>query len=111
LDFNNATDAAADADQDGLTSLQEFWAGTNPADAASYLRIIAAPLPGQDAMLLSFEAISNRAYIVESRTSLDGGDWTAHWEVQAASSNRIIQTTNATDNGNAHYYRLMVRPE
>ncbi|MBE0544797.1 MAG: right-handed parallel beta-helix repeat-containing protein [Verrucomicrobia bacterium] len=107
LDFNNATDAPLDTDQDGLSNLQEFWAGTNPADAASYLRIIAAPLPGQDALLLSFEAISNRSYTVESRASLDTGDWTNLLTIPPAPTNRFIQTTNASDNTSS-FYRLTV---
>lgn len=113
LDFNSPTDAPLDTDQDGLSNLQEFWAGTNPADAASGLRIIAAPLPGQDALLLSFEAMSNRNYEVESRIYPDVGDWVILLNVPAALTNRIIQTTNATHNGDARFYRLRLtgRPQ
>jgi hypothetical protein len=108
LDFNNAADASSDADHDGLTNLQEFWAGTNPGDAGSNLKLAAAALSGANALVLSFQAISNRSYTVESRTAFDPGIWTTLLAFPPASTNRFIQSTNATDNGESRFYRLIV---
>jgi hypothetical protein len=111
LDFTNPADATIDTDEDGLMNFQEFLAGTNPTDRASNLRINAILLPGQDALLLSFEAISNRSYAIENRTSLDAGAWTNLISFQAATTNRVIQTITATSGGDTRLYRLGVRPQ
>ncbi len=110
LDFNDLADAGRDADEDGLTNLQEFWAGTNPADAASHLHLIASLASEPGALTLSFEAVSNRVYIIERRASLDG-DWAVHLQVPVATTNRLIETTSTTGNENIRLYRLRVRPE
>jgi hypothetical protein len=41
LDMNDAADAAEDADEDGMSNMAEFLAGTNPTDKDSALRIAA----------------------------------------------------------------------
>jgi hypothetical protein len=111
LDFNNPSDASSDADHDGLTNLQEFWAGTNPSDADSNLKLAAASLGGANALVLSFEAISNRSYTIEGRNSFDAGIWTSLLALPPASTNRFIQSTNATDNDASGFYRLIVHPQ
>ena len=110
LDWNSPADAAADADADGLTNLQEFLAGTDPLDAASGLRLMVSALPGAGALMLSWEAISNRSYTIQSRTASEANGWTNLLDIPSASSNRLIHTTNAISNGDARYYRLEVRP-
>jgi hypothetical protein len=111
LDSHDPADASADADQDGLTNLQEFWAGTDPTDALSALRLTAtAAGPSAGALVLSWEAISNRSYSIQSRISFATGSWTNLLDIPSASSNRVIHATNATDDGDARWYRLLVRP-
>jgi len=110
LDFNNPADGGADTDHDGQTNLQEFWAGTNPSDPASNLRLAITPLPSQQALLLSFEAISNRSYSIENRTAPDAGNWATLQEFSAYATNRLVQTTNRTDSGEARFFRLRLHP-
>src|SRR5205085_791613 len=88
-----SNDANNDPDLDGLTNLQEFWAGTSPTNALSTLRLEAAALPG-DNLRLSFSAISNRSYTIESRLSLGAGNWTNLTGISSALSNRSIEITN-----------------
>jgi hypothetical protein len=110
LDFNQPADASADADQDGQSNLQEFQAGTNPSDPASNLHLAALPLPALQSLRLSFDAISNRSYAIESRTALGAGNWTTLYDFQNAPTNRLIQTTNRTDEGGARFFRLNLHP-
>jgi hypothetical protein len=111
LDPNNPADATSDADHDSMTSVQEFWAGTNPNDGASNLRITAAAVPDARTLVLSFEAISNRSYIIESRTSFLSNGWTSLLDIPPTNTNRLIHSTNATTSGETRFYRLIVQPQ
>jgi type VI protein secretion system component Hcp len=64
-------DAHLDADQDTFSNLEEFWAGTQANNPASYLRVVflqTSPSMG----LLGWLAASNKQYIVESAPSPGG---------------------------------------
>src|SRR6185503_17261826 len=60
LSTNNASDAALDLDGDGMSNRAEYLAGTDPTNAASYLKIEPAILPGAAAVRMA--AVSNRTY-------------------------------------------------
>lgn len=110
LDFNDPADSVADSDLDGLTNLEEFQAGTDPASAASRLVLEVSSLAPNDLLVLSFEAVSNRSYAIEQRTSLNIGSWSNYWNLAPASTNRFIQSTNTTDAVDSGFYRLLVIP-
>lgn len=110
LDFNDPTDSVDDSDLDGLTNLAEFQAGTDPASPASRLALDVSSLAQSDLLVLSFEAVSNRTYAIQQRTSLQTGDWSNHWNIVSASTNRFIQATNSIGSGDSGFYRLLVRP-
>jgi len=70
-------DPNADYDGDGMSTIDEAYAGTNPFDPASKLAIVAyahSDASGED---LAFTTDASRAYIVEGATSLEGNDWKA----------------------------------
>jgi len=110
LNFGSThVDPAADPDNDGISNLDEYLAGTNPKDAASGLRItsIAATVPGTVVSLV-WSSGSNRFYNVFETLDLstppawfdsglgtispDGGD----------STTRTIHNTNAP----VRFYRV-----
>ena len=64
--FNQA--ATADPDGDGLTAWQEYIAGTDPTNAASYLRVTEAPRN-----VVGWNAVSGRVYSVYWTTNLMNG--------------------------------------
>jgi hypothetical protein len=70
---NNVADAALDADNDGMSNVQEYVAGTNPTNAASFLKLDLLGVAGQ--VTLAFAATSNRNYTVEFRNALNTGSW------------------------------------
>lgn len=88
LDTNNVADAGLDLDGDKMTSLQEFIAGTDPSDPTSYLRI--EPLAAGPSSLVTFHAVSNRTYSVESTTTLGAAPWLRIADVHATATNRIV---------------------
>jgi hypothetical protein len=65
---NYNSDAAADPDGDGLIAWQEYIAGTDPTNAASYLRVTEAPRN-----VIGWDAVSGRVYSVYWATNLMSG--------------------------------------
>ena len=70
LDLYNPSDATEDPDGDGQSNRDEYFAGTNPRDAASVLRVTEIAV-GQ----ITFPTVSGRTYRVESATALCTNCW------------------------------------
>jgi hypothetical protein len=104
LDPNNAADAAADADGDGLSNFEEYLAGTDHQDAASYLRVERIERTGS--ATLWFTAVSNRTYTVECKDALSDAVWSKLTDVVAQPVSRV-ETVLDPHAGNHRYYRLV----
>lgn len=96
--------AKQDADDDGMTNLQEYLAGTDPRDPASALRLIMAT---DTSVELSFTAAADRSYTVEYSDSLAPTDWQRLADIPALSSppTRTVQIPDPTPNS-TRYYRV-----
>ena len=69
-------DGAGDQDDDGQTDLQEFFAGTNPTNSGSILRVLTIiRLRGSGSTTVVWSAVAGRSYVVQYKDSLDG-NWT-----------------------------------
>ena len=63
--------ADADPDHDGLNNAQEFWAGTDPTNAASVLALsMAAAVPGGLGFVVRWQSASNKFYTLQAATNL-----------------------------------------
>jgi len=102
LNPNDAADAADDLDQDGMTNLEEFIAGTDPADENSYLRVDQITVPGL--ATLQVAAISNRTYSVQFADALPTG-WRKLADVLARSTNHVELLPDPTWTTN-RFYRI-----
>lgn len=96
-------DAAADWDGDGMSSLQEYIARTNPQDAGSALHLHITKVASN--VVLSFEAQPQISYAVQTNTSLNSGFWQTWQQLGAALTNRTVILTNASP-GATLFYRL-----
>jgi hypothetical protein len=94
LDPGRAADANEDADDDGMTNLQEYLAGTNPQDPSSRLAITISLTP-VNAARLQFDASATLSYTLQYRASLSTGSWLNLTSFVAAPSNRTLVVTNA----------------
>jgi hypothetical protein len=103
-------DSGADPDQDGLTNREEFLAGSDPHNAMDGLRLLTIetrPTPGGLAVMLGFEARSNKTYSVVHRAKVNTNDWEIDLNIAAASTNRFIRVTNVVASGApTRFYRL-----
>ncbi len=90
----NADDGALDSDGDGMSNLNEYRAGTNPTNAASYLKVI-FEAPDGSTNVLQFEAVAGKTYTVQFRDSL-AGSWLKLADVPAPTSTGPVDVTDAT---------------
>jgi hypothetical protein len=95
-------DRDSDADLDGLTNFEEYIAGTNPTNNASFLQVqlTAAALP-----TVTFGAISNRTYTLEYRDRLNQ-PWSHLTDVLARPTNAIETILDSTWTTN-RFYRVL----
>jgi hypothetical protein len=105
LNTNDVTDALSDLDGDGMRNVDEYRAGTDPANPASYLRVDANAASNQTAVRVS--AISNRTYTVQYSDTLNSGQWRKLGDIFARPTNRIETFPDLSGNTN-RFYRVLL---
>jgi len=107
LNLNDPTDATLDADGDSQSNLNEFYAGTNPNDANSVLRILGiAPTPA--GMRLTFQGVRGKTYRLESQESVTGA-WTSVLVFKIGSSlqaSEVIELNDPRPAAGTRMYRV-----
>jgi hypothetical protein len=79
-------------------------AGTDPTNAASYLKIDAISAEGE--ATLSFGTVSPRTYTIEFTDALGSGTWLKLTNLVARSTNRVEQIVDRNYTTN-RFYRLV----
>ncbi len=102
--LNAANDRLADSDGDGLLNGQEYFAGTDPTNALSVLRVETRRIG--NGCLVSFEAVSNRTYTVQHTETVDGANWQKLSDIVARPTNRREPFTNSI-NGTNRFFRIV----
>lgn len=105
----NSADASMDADGDRMSNLNEYRAGTNPTNAMSRLAA-SISAPTGNAVGVQFDAVSNRSYTVQFRTSFSTGAWLRLQDVPAAGSNRTVELTNGLSDP-SRFFRVVTPQE
>ena len=106
LDPSWAGDAALDSDQDGLSNLAEFLAGTDPRNPASVLRLRAAVGAG-GAASLTFTATAGHTYTLFYTETLTTPVWRKLQEIPATEQDRIVEVTDPrAATGSPRFYLL-----
>jgi hypothetical protein len=101
-------DPELDCDNDGLTNLEEYQAGTDPANGASVLQI--DRITDGNSATLEFQALSNKTYSVQSTDRLGTAAWSKLADIVARHTNGPVIVT---DPGAAPHrsYRLVTPRE
>jgi hypothetical protein len=94
----SAADANLDNDNDRLTNLGEYLAGTNPTNAASTLRLIIAP---GDPVVLSFNTAADKSYTIEFSPTLSSPNWQPWAHIDPDPTPRLLEFP-----ADAGFYRL-----
>jgi hypothetical protein len=100
------SDAATDTDDDGLSNREEYLAGTDPRDGASFLKLEGGIISGRVA--LQFGAIAQKNYTIQFMDELQpgSGPWTKLADVVARTTNRVESVTDALST-TGRYYRVV----
>jgi hypothetical protein len=96
----------ADPDGDGFTNLQEYYAGTNPLDPNSLLKINSVNV-ASGATAIHFNAIAGRTYSILYRADLQNASWLKLVDIPAQGSTGIIAVNDPTIGVAPRYYRLV----
>jgi hypothetical protein len=105
LNTNSVADAVEDLDGDGMRNVDEYRAGTDPGNPASYLRVDAGVTSGQATVQVS--AVSNRTYTVQYSDALNSGQWHKLGDVFARITNRVETFIDPVGNTN-RFYRVIL---
>jgi YVTN family beta-propeller protein len=94
LDPQNAADAALDTDNDGATNLAEFFAGTDPLEPNSRLRIHDI-VRANNLVTLRFSTVPQKSYVAEYVASLTSTNWLPLATIPGEGAEKSITDTNA----------------
>jgi len=97
----NALDALVDTDGDGMNNRDEYIAGTDPSDAASYLKVsqLSVSSPAQ----ITFQAVSNKTYTIEYTDDLNIPAWIKLADVPAGAATSTATINDPTPATNRLY--------
>jgi agarase len=101
------SDGALDSDLDGFDNAAEYQSGTNPFNSQSYLSVAGSMETGSG-YKISFNAVSNRIYTIESSVDLQL-EW-SEWTNGILGDNSVMEFYNLEVASN-QFYRLKVETE
>ena len=96
-------EAQMDADGDGLTNLQEYLSGTNPADAASRLQFMSPAADGSSAVRLDFVSAPGKSYLLEGTDDIASGNWTV---IETIEGDGSVKSAVQANSGNLRFFRI-----
>lgn len=109
LNPHASLDAAWDGDGDGQSALDEFLAGTNPADPASVLRFRHVTW-GPESLEFRFQSVPGKRYQVETRAMLEAAEWMPLEEPFVGQAEETVFRLGIDQAASGRFFRLRVVP-
>jgi hypothetical protein len=100
--------ASADPDGDGQNNLSEYYAGTDPTNAASLIQFQGIQTGDAGQIVLNWQSVSNKYYAVE--TSTDLVNWTPVVQNIPAAPPANQYTNSVPTGQDTSFYRVSVAP-
>jgi hypothetical protein len=101
-----ARDGSGDLDDDGLTDLGEYLAGTDPTLAISSLKLEIELVTGPTCSL-RFDAVAGKTYTLQACTSLGSGAWQKLADIPGQAASGPVTVTDPDPSGVERFYRLV----
>jgi sugar lactone lactonase YvrE len=104
-------EADSDSDGDGVSNWAEYLSGTDPTNAASFLKL-AVVLPSQlqgQGVTLHWPSLPGRRYAVEAASRLDGGVW-EQLGPEILGDGETKSVNDAQPSAGHRFYRVRVLP-
>ncbi len=101
-----------DSDGDGFNNLQEYLAGTNPTNSASYLQISSLLPTGAD-VLVSWTTVGGKSYAVQTNSAPDSNFGDVSPVIAVPGDGESVTNyldEGAATNNSARYYRIRLVP-
>jgi Immunoglobulin domain len=105
LSTNNAADALGDLDGDASNNGDEYRAGTDPLDPASYLRVDLDAATGVADVVVA--AVTNRSYTIQYSDQMPASTWTKLADIYGKPTNRMETNRDPAWVPN-RYYRVIL---
>jgi hypothetical protein len=103
----SALDFSLDSDGDGLSNGEEFIAGTNPTNAASTLELQSSVTAETNRVVLTFEAMPHKSYVIDCVESVSiGANWQTVTVIAPTNQPRTVTITNELGEARQRFYRL-----
>jgi hypothetical protein len=99
--------ATSDRDGDGYTTTQEYFAGTNPADAQSRLALT-PPQPGSDSV--RWQSVPGKNYSVLRSENVSGPYTVWHTGITATDTTTSVSDPDLALRLKSFFYRIQVDP-
>jgi PKD repeat protein len=108
-----------DADGDGISNTNEFLAGTNPTNSLSGLRIISVVRQATTNMVITWNAVGGKSYVVQTNAPPASGSYTNNFADLSSSIGPIPGSGDTTavytnwagaTNAPSRYYRIRLVP-
>jgi hypothetical protein len=108
LNPDNPSDAASDADHDGLTAYAEYRAGTDPNDAQSVFKFIHVQPHQQGGIVVKWSSVEGKTYTLERSTDVLTGYAAIQPSISAVAPENTYHDATATA-ATTYFYRLRVQ--
>ena len=103
-------DGAGDFDQDGMSDLAEFLAGTLPNVSSSLLRLLQTVTNTLVQTTVNWQSISGKTYRVQFKNSLDDSGWNDLPGDVTATGATASKTDTTSIGQSQRFYRVQVVP-